>query len=266
MTVRNGAPHIREAINSILAQTDPAFELIIIDDGSTDETAEVIGTYDDPRLVSVRSEPIGRVAALQKAMSVARGGLIAILDADDIAMPHRLATQREFLAVNPDVALVGSSAIEFDEKHEWRRRHISGRESVRRALAMHNPYYHSSIMFRRTAYDAAGGYRSDGGWGHDKDLLLRFALRGPVDIIDEPLIRYRQHAANWSRRADDEGLRLRKSSTLQLRAARALELPAVYWIYPLSAWVYARIPAPLKPRRWKEPVKRALIRILRVAK
>ena len=263
MTVRNGAPYLREAIDSVLAQTDSNFELVVVDDGSTDATPDILATYRDARVVVHKAAAIGRVAALKKAMEIARGTLIAILDADDIALPDRLATQRRFLEENRDVALVGCMAIEFDNRKEWQREPVTGRAQVRRALAMYNPYYHSSIMFRRSAYDAVGGYRPDGGWGHDKDLLVRFAKSYPVDIIDTPLIRYRNHAANWSRRREDESSRLRKSTSLQLNAARELGLRPLLWIYPLSAWLYARVPSFARPRRLKHVAKRALLRLLR---
>jgi glycosyltransferase involved in cell wall biosynthesis len=263
MTVRNGAPYVRDAVESLLVQTDREFEIIVVDDGSTDDTPAILASLSDRRL-KVRHLPgRGRVAALIEAVTMARGGLIAVLDADDIAMPHRLATQRRYLEEHPDVALVGSSAIEFDGEREWRRKPIVGRRNIRRALAMYNPFYHSSIMFRCEAYEAAGGYRNDGGWGHDKDLLIRIAMLHDVDIIEEPLIRYRRHGDQWTRR-DGETFRLHKSTALQMRAARQLGLPLLYWVYPICGWLYARIPSALRPRWLKEPVKRAMLRALRI--
>ncbi len=264
VTVRDGAAYLRDAIDSLLAQTDPQFEIVVVDDGSADGTPEILRSYTDPRLVTRSIGAAGRAIALAKAVGIARGNLIAVLDADDVALPHRLATQRRFLEEHRDVALVGSAAIEFDGLRDWRRPSISGRENVRRALGMLNPFYHSSVMFRRDAYNDAGGYLPDGGWGHDKDFLIRMACRYPVDIIDEPLIRYRRHRDQWSSRIDGESFRRRKSASIQLRAARQLGLPGIYWIYPLMGWVYAHLPASLRPRAIKAPVQRVLLRVLGV--
>src|SRR5207249_9456336 len=160
--------------------------------------------------------------------------------------PHRLERQRAFLGAYPRVALVASAAIDFVGRTSWRRQVVSGPRQVRRALGMYNPFYHSSIMFRRSAYDAIGGYRPDGGWGHDKDLLIRFAAKYDLDIIPEPLIRYRHHAGQLTT-SRGETFRRRKSARLQIRAARELGLPAPLWIVPLLALAYAYLPAALRP-------------------
>jgi glycosyltransferase involved in cell wall biosynthesis len=211
MTVRNGARFVGQAIESLARQTDSNFEIVVVDDGSTDETAEILQQHARQGLTVRTSEGMGRVKALREAIQIAHGSLIAILDADDIALPTRLAVQREYLRKHPDVALLGTGAIEFDEQGEWQRRVVTGPDRVRRALGMYNPFFHSSIMFRRTAYDAVGGYVEDGGWGHDKDLLIRIAARFSVDILPAPLIRYRRHRAQWSSGAATESFRRRKS-------------------------------------------------------
>src|ERR1700675_3887238 len=96
MCVRDGAPWVREAVESVLAQTAPDLELIVIDDGSTDATPAVLASIRDPRLSVERQPPAGLTRALNRALSLARAPLLARLDADDLAVPDRVARQRTF--------------------------------------------------------------------------------------------------------------------------------------------------------------------------
>jgi glycosyltransferase involved in cell wall biosynthesis len=259
-TVRNGAPFLREAIDSLLAQTDDHFEVIIVNDGSTDGTAALLAGYADPRLRVATLPPIGRVPALLHAVGLARGEFLAQLDADDIALPHRLAAQRAFLNHHPELALVGGAAIEFDGHSEWMRPGPTGPAAVRRALGMYNPFYGSSLMFRRSAYEGAGGFRVADGWGHDLAFLIRVAARYPVDILPEPVIRYRRHPAQISASRMWDHTQRPRSARLQLQAARVLGLPAHLWVFPVAAWLYACLPPALRPRRWQQAVKGWLTR------
>jgi len=265
-TVRNGEAYLREAIDSLLAQDDPAFEVVVVDDGSTDATPDILRSYQDPRLTVRSVPPTGRAQALAEAVRTSRGELLAVLDADDAALPRRFALQRRYLEEHPEVALVGSAAVEFEGSREWRRPVPSGPPAVRRAMGMYNPFYHSSVMFRREAYEAVGGYRPDGGWGHDKDFLIRMTARYAVDILPEPLIRYRRHPQQMSTNPAGETFRRRKSAALQLAAARELKLAPHLWLFPLLSWGYAHLPGALRPRGLKEPVKRFLLRALRIAR
>src|SRR5262249_60930116 len=107
----------------------------------------------DPRLTVPSSRAVGGVPALIPAAGLARGALLAMLDADDIALPHRLATQRAYLERHPEVALVGARAVEFDGASEWVRPAPTGPRGVRRAPGMYNPFYRSRLALRRSACD-----------------------------------------------------------------------------------------------------------------
>lgn len=254
-TVRDGGPFLREAVDSLLRQTDSHFEVIVVNDGSSDDTRQILTTYSDPRVRVVHLPPVGRVPALIHAAGLARGEFFALLDADDIALPHRLATQRAYLKRHPEVALVGARAIEFDGASEWVRPAPTGPRAVRRALGMYNPFYCSGLAFRRTAFDEVGGFRLEDGWGHDIAFLIRIAAAHPVDILPEPLIRYRRHPGQISRSAMWEREQRLRSSRLQLWAAWKLKLPPHLWVFPLMAWLYACVPSALRPRRCKDMVK-----------
>lgn len=263
-TVRNGAPFIAEAVGSLLAQTDGHFEVIVVDDGSTDRTQAMLNEFQDPRLRVVSLPPTGRVEALNRAVAEARGELLAVLDADDVALPLRLATQRAYLEKNPDVWLVGCRAIEFGQGPDLVRLAPHGPAAVRRALGMYNPFYFSSVFFRRAALQAAGGFRIEDGLGYDMAFLVRTARAHPVEILDEPLVRYRRHAAQMTASAAWEVDQRRKSAAVQLWAAAQLGLHPHEWIYPLGGWLYASLPVRLRPRRLKEWAKQRALRLLGV--
>src|SRR5215831_20796642 len=107
MSVRNGAPWVRAAVESALAQTTSDLEVIVIDDGSTDQTPALLATLDDARLRVERQPPRGLTPSLNRALALARAPLLARLDADDLARPERLALQRAFFDAHPDVGLLG---------------------------------------------------------------------------------------------------------------------------------------------------------------
>jgi GT2 family glycosyltransferase len=112
MSVYNGAKYLREAVDSVLAQTFSAFELIIVDDGSTDGTMEILGSYSDPRIRLIRNDRnLGLAAARNRAFAAARGEFIAIHDADDASVPERLAVQVAYLDAHPEVVLLGATVL-----------------------------------------------------------------------------------------------------------------------------------------------------------
>lgn len=259
-TVRNGARFIAEALDSLLSQTDADFEVIVVNDGSTDDTAAILAKYADPRLVAANLPPVGRVPALIHAAGLARGEMLAMLDADDVALPHWLATARGYLDTHPEIALVGARIIEFDGKREWERPAPTGPARVRRALAMSNPFPCSGLVMRRTAYDEAGGFQTKDGWGHDLGLLTRIARRYPVDILPEPLVRYRRHAGQITASTYWEREQRLRSACLQLRAAWQLGLPWYLWPVPATAWFYACLPRILRPTWLKSWLKGWLMR------
>ena len=117
LPVRNGARWLGEALQSVIAQTLAAWELIAIDDGSTDDTPGILADFAkrDGRIRVIRQEPLGLVAALNRGLAEVRAPLLARLDADDRALPERLDRQVRYLAGHPDVGLLGSWAHEIDE-------------------------------------------------------------------------------------------------------------------------------------------------------
>lgn len=116
MSVYNGEKYLPETIDSILNQTFKDFEFIIINDGSTDKTAKILTSYDDPRIRIFNQENMGLTKSLNRAISLAKGEYIARMDADDISYPERLKKQVDYLNKNPDIGLVGSKYIRIDKR------------------------------------------------------------------------------------------------------------------------------------------------------
>lgn len=187
MPVRNEERYLPAALRSIAAQTMTDWELVAVDDGSTDATpailAEAAGR--DPRVRVLRPVERGLVPALNAGLATCRGSLVARMDGDDIAHPRRLAEQSAFLAAEPGVGLVATAFRHFPRNglkvgmlaYEAWQNALASHEAVLADLFVESPFVHPSVMFRREAVLAAGGYR-DLGWAEDYDLWLRLAAAG----------------------------------------------------------------------------------------
>ena len=197
MSVYNGERLLRQAVESILNQTFPDFEFIVVDDGSTDGTAEILSGYAkaDPRLCVVTQENRGLIRSLNRAIGMARGEYIARMDADDISMPERLAVQVHWLDTHPQIAVLGTRYDEIDEDGRVVRRgnRYGGSTLVERALLQGNSsvFSHGSVMLRRTCFERMGGYREQFKHAEDYDLWLRMAEHYELDNVGETLYQHR---------------------------------------------------------------------------
>ena len=151
MTVFNAAPFVGTAIDSVLAQSYHDWELVIVDDGSTDGSTAILSTYQDPRIrVTLLAQNIGRTPALRRAFAMARGTYYAVLDADDVSRKDRLARQVEYLDGHPDVVLIGSWARYIDRQGSefgyWQP--PVDAQDLREFLGWANPIVHSALSLR----------------------------------------------------------------------------------------------------------------------
>lgn len=210
MAVHNGEDHVRDAVDSILAQTLRNLELIIVDDASSDATADVLARYDDPRVHIFRNQwRLGPGAARNRALRIAKAPLVAIQDADDSSLPERLQTQAEFLATNPLVDVIGAHAatILADGSDGEIMRYPPARDlEIKWALLFWNPFIHTSIMLRRSVLQETGAYTEEGGlaWlAEDYELLSRINQKHCAANINQVLVRYRINPAGASARQED---------------------------------------------------------------
>ena len=187
MSVYNGEKHLREAIDSILNQTLKDFEFIIVNDGSTDRTSEILQSYHDSRIkITSNKENIGLTKSLNKALKLAKGEYIARQDADDISLPERLEREVSFLDKNKDVGLLGSSwhTINTDGKKTGISKSTSGRHAVHFMC-------HGTTLIRKNCLEEIGLYREIFGYAQDYDLWLRIADKFEVRNISKPLYKLR---------------------------------------------------------------------------
>lgn len=204
LAVYNGLPYLPAAIESVLRQTFTDFELLIVDDASTDGSAACVEAYHDPRIRLVRHEVNrGQTASLNRGLALAQGTYIARLDADDVCAPERLERQTRFLDQHPDVAVVGARMMGVDAA--GRRTERLGREVrdgatlIAWLLVGVCPLGHPSVMFRRSAVADVGNYDEAFAIGQDYDLWIRLAVRRHAAyVLDEPLVMYRAHARQQS--------------------------------------------------------------------
>jgi glycosyltransferase involved in cell wall biosynthesis len=209
MPVRDVEAHIDEAISSILAQTLADFELIIVDDGSTDDTRALISVWAarDVRVRYLSQEPSGIVPALEAARHAARGRFLARMDGDDVSMPTRLEKQVKLLEEEPRLAGCGTG-IEYFPAHvvrdgarryeQWINATVTPDE-IAREIFVECPLAHPTFFLRAEALDSVGGYR-EVAWPEDYDLVFRLWERGArLGKVAEPLLRWREGEERLSR-------------------------------------------------------------------
>jgi hypothetical protein len=223
MAVYNGERYLRDAVESILCQTFQDFQFLIINDGSTDNTRDVILSYDDARIVLVDNEHnVGQTRSLNRGLELAAGELIARQDADDISEPGRLAKQATFLERHPEVALLGTWYKEIDVQGTvvGDRTLPCRTTDIRWSLLFFCPFVHSSVMLRKSVLSEQIGFYSEAlAYSQDYELWHRIARRFPIANLPEPLVRLR--TTPWSMTATygdrvHEGHRIRIAQIAQL--------------------------------------------------
>lgn len=221
MPVHNALPHLDAAVRSILDQSWADFEFVILDDASTDGSAERLRQWaaQDDRIRLVRvEENLGPAGSSNAVVRLARGELIARMDADDISHPLRLERQMETLARNPDVGLVGVAHALIDtagrplrEPNYWRLFHAS----------WFVPFAHGSILYRRSLFEQAGGYREQCVFWEDQDFFIRASAFTRILTLVEPLYLHRQ--SEVSTRLASERERVEQAVDRMYRSVRCLE-------------------------------------------
>jgi glycosyltransferase involved in cell wall biosynthesis len=241
MPTYNGERFLRPAIESILNQTFRDFELIIVDDGSTDSTPRILAEYIDrqkdkdndknqntaknnntaPRLIVLTNDRnLGIAAATNRGLAAARGEYVALQDHDDISLPHRLQTQVDFLNSHPEIALVGSAATLIDDDGVPYAEFPLPCEEIDikwRLLFFGDAFHYTSIMVRRGEMQEIGGYGEDPAFRYSEayDPFSRLAMRYRVANLPDKLVLWRRHSGATSLRHTPEQIRSGDAISLQ---------------------------------------------------
>lgn len=204
MPVYNGAGFLAAAVDSVLAQTVTDFELIAIDDGSSDGSSDLLQQLAarDQRVRVVRQDNQGIVASLNRALSLASAPLVARMDADDICRPDRFAKQIAFLDRHPEIAAVSGAMDVIDEAGGYLRTEAFPTlpDAVDSELLYRSCVCHPAVMARTAALRSVGGYRKNLQYAEDYDLWLRLAEVGKIANLPDVLLSYRLHTVKISTR------------------------------------------------------------------
>ena len=227
MTVFNGEEYLNESLRSLLNQVMEDWDLVVVENGSSDSTAEILSKYTDPRIRVINlPENIGRTPALNVAVVNASAEYVAVLDADDLSHPLRLKQQIEFLDAHPDVGLVGSWAEFIDEVGLFvslKKSPISHQEIVQ-AMATRNPIVHSTTMFRRDLMSRIGGYDETLVYAQDFGMLLEFARISRIAVIPEILCSWRMLNNSMTYAVESTIIRARDEADLFARVPKMVSL------------------------------------------
>jgi glycosyltransferase involved in cell wall biosynthesis len=200
----NSEQYIRETVDSVLAQTYPVHEVIVVDDGSTDRTQEVLASYGD-RIRYVRQANAGPPVARNTGLAHATGNWIALLDSDDLWVPEKLELQMDYVQRHPSCGLVYTDMKTFDDGGI-----IEESVKISRNLTLPIGYIFpemfaetlfqtSAVLVRKSCIDAVGVFDTELRMGDDYELFLRISRHYEIGYVDEPLVLYRQHATQGTR-------------------------------------------------------------------
>jgi teichuronic acid biosynthesis glycosyltransferase TuaG len=253
-TVRNGRKYLGSVLESVFAQSLQEWEFVVVDDGSSDGTAQLVAEFaaGDPRVRVVPTSGIGRGHALNLALREARAPLIANMDADDPSHPERLRLQVEAMEREPQFDVIGTDTlvVEGDETPTWPTvpREPGQVRSVAQGLAYRNVIGHSSVLMRADALQRVGGYDTSRKSQFDYDLWVRLAANGSVlGVLPVVLVAKRKHPGQ----SFEQKQRLRylwRSASVQLRAIDAVGAHRGMKLVVPARFAYGLLPDPLRNR------------------
>lgn len=263
----NRATFVSEAVASVLKQSYQKFELIVIDDGSTDSTAEIVNSFKDQRLIFIKQENRGRSAARNRAIALSRGTFITFLDSDDVYLVDKLERQVHFMESHPDIAMTYTSALcmnesgdLFPEKYEatvCRR----SREDI--AFYLPSTITLPTVMVRREVFDSVGGFDESMSRFEDTDMWRRISRCHRIEAIQEYTCKLRTHRDNCLSSQDPDYIHsaldyyaskiLREDSELSILARRR-GVARIYLQYGYALWTVLR---------WKHKGRRLLFAAFR---
>ena len=263
----NRAGLIRDAIASVLKQSYSNLEVIVVDDGSTDSTADVVTSFLDERLVFLRQENRGRSAARNRAIAQARGRYIAFLDSDDMYLEGKLEKQIDYMDSHPEVGMTYTSAMCIDENGDSLPRKYEATVSgmIHAAIAFYLPVTITlpTVMVRREVFNAVGGFDEAMDRFEDTDMWRRISKTYCIGAIQEYTCKLRTHGGNCLASQDPKQIRnaldyyaskILREDTDMSPMARRKGLAGIYFYYGGAIWMMSR---------WKDTGLRLLLTAFR---
>lgn len=203
----NGSRFIRETIQSVIGQTYPKIEIIVIDDGSTDNTPDIVKSINDPRLIHIRQANSGVSMARNHGIDISHGDYIAFLDHDDVWLPHKLERQLQLFKEDPNIAMVYSDTFIIDENNSiintYSHKIKFYRGKIFKELFLSLFITILTVVMKKSAFLELGPFLPYNTC-EDYDLFLKCASKYPIDYIDEPLAKFRVHESNYSKNYEVE--------------------------------------------------------------
>ena len=245
MGIYNCADTLAESLDSLLVQTYQNFEIIMCNDGSTDNTFEIAKQYKDKypdRIVLIENEKnMGLNYTLNHCLKYANGAYIARMDGDDISLPLRFEKEVSFLDEHPEYAIVSTPMIYFDENGDFRVCHGNGEPKLS-SIARGTPFCHAPCMVRKEAYDAVSGYDVDSKKMRveDWDLWIRMYSKGYKGYnLQEPMYKMRDDKNAFSRRKFKFRI---NEARMTIQAVKLLKLSPINYIYILRSILVGLLP------------------------
>ena len=240
----NYAKYLADAVSSALRQTWPRLEVIVVDDGSTDETPAILSTFHDPRLRIIRQDNAGLSAARNTGIREARHELIGFLDADDRWTQEFLATVAGHLATLPDdfvMAASGFQRMTHDGRLVEQPRRIVAPPSIitARDFVLRNRVFPSAVVARKSAFERCGDFDTTLRSSEDRDMWIRITAGHRASYVDQPLVHIRRHGENMSKHA----VRMRQNTARTLgkawRSGVVNRANLIYWARVRSVFEYS---------------------------
>lgn len=206
MPVYNAETHLKEAVNSILLQTYHHLELVIVNDGSTDGSEALLLSYDDPRIrLLVNPENKGLIYSLNYGLSACQGKYVARMDADDVSLQERIATQVAFMEQHPEIGVCGCDYTQFSDSGEQSFRALSRHDEILSQMIFNSSVVHPSLMLRRAVLqDFDPVFNSGYHHSEDYELWSKLILQTKFSAVHQLLFRYRIHAAQVTQKHSEQ--------------------------------------------------------------
>jgi len=238
----NQAESLQETIESVLNQTYKNIEIIIVDDGSTDNTLEIISSFDNDKIICIQQENKGAGNARNRGIKKANGKYIAFLDSDDLWLKNKLRKQIDFMKQNPEIGLLGTGCYQMIDINKIIHKKIFPFENkiLQKDLIKYNPFIQSSVMIRKDIFNSVDLYDEKFKESEDYDLWLRIAQKHKVANLQEALVVKKYNEKGLSKEKDNKQLYFNLEA--KRNAINRGQYPKICYLYILKLWFFMKMP------------------------